>query len=93
MAPWKPILAFRLSVFWVDTPWVVPEEVAFIQFASLNPRPDIGGLVPGSQSRLAEILIPCWSLQRSLALDVSIVVPTRTYLPPLSAEDNILEHI
>src|SRR2546422_1513591 len=55
--------------------------------AGLHPRSDCSNLIPTSQSRPADIFIPIWSQNRGIALDVSIVVPSRPY-PTSSARDN-----
>jgi hypothetical protein len=56
--------------------------------AGLQPRSDCSNLIPLSQSRPADIFIPIWSQNRGIALDVSIVVPPRSYPTHSSAKDN-----
>ena len=48
------------------------------QEASLQPRLEVANLVPGSQSRPADVFIPNWHNGIAAALDVCIVAPARS---------------
>ena len=45
--------------------------------ASLNPTKELPGIVPGSNSRPADIYIPHWPDGRRIAFDVSVTSPTQ----------------
>ena len=47
------------------------------QHASLNPRKEMPGLIPGSLSRPADVFIGNWIDGRKLAFDVSVTSPTQ----------------
>ena len=47
------------------------------QHASLNPQKEMPGLIPGSQSRPADIFIEHWVNGRKVAFDVSVTSPTQ----------------
>ena len=47
------------------------------QHASLNPTKEMPGLVPNSQSRLADVYVDNWIDGRKMAFDVSVVSPTQ----------------
>ena len=44
---------------------------------SLNPTKEMPGLVPNSQSRLADVYVDNWIDGRKMAFDVSVVSPTQ----------------
>ena len=47
------------------------------QKASLSPTMEMPGLVPGSQSRPADVFIPSWVNGKKVAFDISVVSPTQ----------------
>ena len=47
------------------------------QHASFNPMKEMPGLVPGSQSRPADVFIRNWTDGRKIAFDVSVISPTQ----------------
>ena len=47
------------------------------QKASLSPTMEMPGLVPGSQSRPADVFIPSWLNGKKTAFDISVVSPTQ----------------
>ena len=56
------------------------------QRASLNPTKELPGIVPGSNSRPADIYVPHWPDGRRVAFDVSVTSPTQEALLPRAAE-------
>ena len=47
------------------------------QRRSLSPTMEMPGLVPGSQSRPADVFIPSWTNGKKTAFDISVVSPTQ----------------
>ena len=47
------------------------------QRGSLSPTMEMPGLVPGSQSRPADVFIPSWTNGKKTAFDISVVSPTQ----------------
>ena len=47
------------------------------QHASLNPRKEMPGLIPGTLSRPADVYIENWVDGRKIAFDVSVTSPTQ----------------
>ena len=47
------------------------------QLASLSPTSEMPGLIPGSQSRPADVYVPTWINGKKVAFDVSVVSPTQ----------------
>ena len=56
------------------------------QHASLNPTKEMPGLIPGSQSRPADVFIDNWVDGRKMAFDVSVTSPTQQALLFQAAE-------
>ena len=54
-----------------------------VQSAALAPSKETPNLVPNSQSRPADILIPNWSRGRPAALDVHVISPLQRQTLPL----------
>ena len=55
--------------------------------ANLAPQKEERALLPGTDSRPADILIPYWSQGHDLAIDVTVVNPLRLDLAARSAEE------
>ena len=56
------------------------------QSASLNPTKEMPGLIPGSQSRPADVFVENWIDGRKTAFDVSVVSPTQDAILLRAAE-------
>ena len=56
------------------------------QLASLNPTSEMPGLIPGSQSRPADVFIPSWIDGKKVAFDVSVVSPTQDAIVQRAAD-------
>ena len=55
--------------------------------AALGPRREEQALLPGTNSRPADVLIPCWAGGRDAALDVTVINPMRLDLVDRAAEE------
>ena len=77
----------RTSKFSSNTHLVVTHSIfAQAQQASLNPAKQSPGLIPGSNSRPADVFIPQFVDGRKIAFDVSVVSPTQDFLLYLAAQ-------
>ena len=56
------------------------------QRASLSPTMEMPGLVPGSQSRPADVYIPLWVDGKKTAFDISVVSPTQDAIVDRAAD-------
>ena len=56
------------------------------QKASLSPTMEMPGLVPGSQSRPADVFIPSWVDGKKTAFDISVVSPTQDAIVDRAAD-------
>ena len=56
------------------------------QRASLSPTMEMPGLVPGSQSRPADVYIPSWMDGKKTAFDISVVSPTQDAIVDRAAD-------
>jgi hypothetical protein len=55
------------------------------QSAALAPRREVSSLIPGSQSRPADVFLPQWSRGRAAAVDITVVSPLQAALVHESA--------
>ena len=62
--------------------------------AGLGPEKEPDGLLPGSDDRPADVLIPVWSGGRDTALDFTVVNPLQEALVNAASEDgsSVVEH-
>ena len=56
------------------------------QSASLNPTKEMPGLIPGSQSRPADVFVENWVNGGKIAFDISVVSPTQDAIVLRAAE-------
>ena len=62
--------------------------------AGLGPRKEPDGLLPGSDDRPADVLIPFWTSGKDTALDITVVNPLQTALVTRASQDgnSAVEH-